>query len=135
MHVLVQFEGLAAEIQVRTTDQHMWAQAMEQFADDVGRGVRNQGAAAIVGDDAQSELHRHFFALMQRASAVFASFECVEAVHAALRAIGNSETDLALALADVVQTAGQRVGNDMAKIRLETAALQRANESLKMVKP
>ena len=40
VHVVIQHHGVPVEVQVRTTLQDLWAQAMERFADRWGRGIR-----------------------------------------------------------------------------------------------
>jgi ppGpp synthetase/RelA/SpoT-type nucleotidyltranferase len=40
MHVIVSFEDLSIEVQVRTIAQHLWADLMERLADRLGRGIR-----------------------------------------------------------------------------------------------
>ena len=40
VHIEIRSGAIRAEIQVRTLAQHEWAEAMERFGDDVGRGVR-----------------------------------------------------------------------------------------------
>jgi ppGpp synthetase/RelA/SpoT-type nucleotidyltranferase len=40
LHVIVDVDGYLVEIQLRTRFQDLWAQAMEKFADEVGREVR-----------------------------------------------------------------------------------------------
>jgi ppGpp synthetase/RelA/SpoT-type nucleotidyltranferase len=44
VHVLVCFEDVNIEIQVRTLAQHMWANLMERLADRLGRQIRYGGA-------------------------------------------------------------------------------------------
>jgi Region found in RelA / SpoT proteins len=40
VHVIVSFEDLNIEVQVRTITQHLWADLMERLADRLGRGIR-----------------------------------------------------------------------------------------------
>lgn len=40
VHVIVSFEDLSIEVQVRTVAQHLWADLMERLADRLGRGIR-----------------------------------------------------------------------------------------------
>ena len=40
VHVVVRYEGVPVEVQVRTQEQHQWAEIFERLADQLGRGIR-----------------------------------------------------------------------------------------------
>ncbi len=79
VHVVCDLDGVPVEVQVRTKLQHLWAQAFEDFADRVGRGIRYgaplENPNAEVGGRRATEI----LSVLQLLSPLLADYELIRA--------------------------------------------------------
>ena len=78
VHVILFFDGLPVEVQVRTRMQDTWAQTMESLADRWGRGIRYGEKAPAGSSVAATKQRRDLVAGMHRFAHVIDKFEDFE---------------------------------------------------------
>jgi hypothetical protein len=112
VHVVVTCQAVPVEIQIRTSDQHRWAEIFERLADTFGRQIRYGGEPDEPNADFFGITHRDVIELMMVLSEVISSKEYVLStmgmkhdVHELLRQVATRwpRTDFPRAEAEAVR--------------------------------
>ncbi|HUY44555.1 MAG TPA: hypothetical protein VMV92_02325 [Streptosporangiaceae bacterium] len=104
MHVVVSFDDLNIEVQVRTLGQHLWADLMERLADRLGRQIR-YGEPMSPRAGRNPEAARSIVGAMMSLSETWAADEPAVPAHVVLR-LDEFTEDLWAAFSQAIAAAG-----------------------------